>query len=115
MSERENVSPESLSYGERVSTIRHLAGAPDIKGQNNLRQALYGVSLGVIAGAVVSLGWFAGHIHEFTGSLPGIVSAGIVYAVVAAYNALKGQSVEEVAREVVDTILGKDENDAPSD
>lgn len=115
MSGGEKMSPESLSYGERVSTIRHLTGAPDIKGQNNLRQALYGVSLGVIAGAVVSLGWFAGHIHEFTGSLPGIVSAGIVYAVVAAYNALKGRPVEEVARDVVDVIMGKGENDAQSD
>lgn len=84
---------------------------PDIKGQNNRRQIAYGVSLGLAAGLVTSLGYFAGNMHLFTESLPGVISAALTYGAVALWNSFRGKPVEEIAKDITDAILGEEGDD----
>ena len=97
------------SYGEQVSTIRSsVTGGPNIKGQNTLRQAVFGISIGLATGTLASLTWFAGNMNLFSESLPGIVIAGLTYAAVAVINACRGKPIEEIAQDITDQILGEE-------
>lgn len=99
------------SYGEQVSTNRSpVSGGLNIKGQNSLRQAVFGVSIGLATGTLASLTWFAGNMNLFSDSLPGLVVAGLTYAAVAIVNAYRGKPIEDIAKEITDQILGE-END----
>lgn len=103
------LSRSFVSYGEQVSTNRSPAtGVPNIKGQNSLRQAVFGVSIGLAAGTLASATWFAGNMHLFSDSLPGLVVAGLTYAAVAIVNAYRGKPIEEIAKEITDQILGEE-------
>lgn len=110
---KEFLSRVFASYGEQVSTDRSPAtGAANIKGQNNRRQIVFGVSMGLAAGLLTSLGFFAGNMHLFTESLPGVLGTALTYGAVALWNSYRGKTIEELAGEITDRVVG-DEDDEP--
>lgn len=99
-------------YGEQVSTNRSpVSGGTNIKGQNNRRQIVFGISTGIAAGLLTSLTYFAGNMHLFTESLPGVISAALTYGAVALWNSFRGKPVEEIAKDITDAILGEEGDD----
>lgn len=112
---KDSLSRVTASYGEQVSTTRLPAiGDANIKGQNNRRQIVFGVSMGLAAGVLTSLGFFAGNMQILTDSLPGVVGTALTYAVIALFNSLRGKPIEEIAQEITDRIAGEEKDDEPN-
>ena len=100
-------------YGEQVSTIRSPAiGDTNIKGQNNRRQIVFGISTGIAAGLLTSLTYFAGNIHLFTESLPAVLATALTYGAVALLNAYRGKPIEEIAKEITDAVMGEETDES---
>ena len=100
-------------YGEQVSTIRSPAiGDTNIKGQNNRRQIVFGISTGIAAGLLTSLTYFAGNMHLFTESLPAVLATALTYGAVALLNAYRGKPIEEIAKEITDAVMGEETNES---
>lgn len=109
------MSPSVVNSGEQVSTNRLPAiGGTNIKGQNNRRQIVFGISTGVAAGLLTSLTYFAGNMHLFTESLPAVLATALTYGAVALLNAYRGKPIEEIAKEITDRVMGE-ETDEPGD
>jgi len=100
-------------YGEQVSTIRSPAiGDTNIKGQNNRRQIVFGISTGIAAGLLTSLTYFAGNMHLFTESLPAVLATALTYGAVALLNAYRGKPIEEIAQEITDAVMGEETDES---
>lgn len=100
-------------YGEQVSTIRSPAiGDTNIKGQNNRRQIVFGISTGIAAGLLTSLTYFAGNMHLFTESLPAVLATALTYGAVALLNAYRGKPIEEIAKEITDAVMGEETDES---
>jgi len=95
-------------YGEQVSTKIPAIGDTNIKGHNNRRQIVFGISTGIAAGLLTSLTYFAGNMHLFTGSLPAVLATALTYGAVALLNAYRGKPIEEIAKEITDTVMGEE-------
>lgn len=113
MSVAEKLSRLIASYGEQVSKHRPPGtGGTNIKGQNNGRQILTAIAAGAVVGVTTTLGIFASHPAMITEALPPVFAAVGAMALVSAYNWLRGRPIEDVARDVVDFVLGEEKDDA---
>lgn len=111
---KKTMSRDFPFYGEQVSSNRTLVtGDANIKGQNNRRQIVFGLSMGLAGGLLTSLGFFAGNMHLFTESLPAVIGTVLTYGIVAIWNTYRGKPIEEIAQEITDRLMGeeKDEDD----
>ena len=102
----------NMNYGEQVSTNRSpVTGVANIIGQNNRRQIVFGVSMGLAAGLLTSLGFFAGNMHLFTESLPGVLGTALTYGAVALWNSYRGKTIKELADEITDRVVGEKDDE----
>lgn len=100
------------SYGEQVSTDRSLApGGVNIKGHNNGRQILTAIATGLVVGVSTTLGIFASNPAMLTETLPTIFATVGSMALVSAYNWVRGREIQDVARDIVDKVLGEEQGD----
>lgn len=104
----------AASYGEQVSTKIPVTGGSNIKGQNNRRQIVFGASLGLAAGIMTSLTYFAGNMHLFAESLPAVVVTALTYGSIALLNAYRGKPIEEIAKEITDRVMGEETDESGS-
>ncbi len=99
-------------YGEQVSTKIPATGGTNIKGHNNRRQIVFGISTGIAAGLLTSLTYFAGNMHLFTESLPAVLATALTYGAVALLNAYRGRPIEEIAQEITDAVMGEETDES---
>lgn len=107
---KKSVSRDHSFYGHEVANSFTSDGDVDIKGQNNRRQIVFGLSMGLAGGLVTSLGFFAGNMHLFAESLPAVVVTVLTYGLVAIWNTYRGKPIEEIAKEITDRVMGEEEN-----
>jgi hypothetical protein len=109
---KEFLSRVIASYGEQVSTDRSPApGGVNIKGQNNGRQILTAIATGLVVGVTTTLGIFASNPAMLTETLPTIFATVGSMALVSAYNWVTGRKIKDVAKDIVDGVLGEEKSD----
>ena len=105
------MSQSVINSGQQVN--RHLADREfDIKGQNNTRQIATALATGLVVGLGTTFGMFAGNPQMLTDSLPPMFAALGATLIVAATNWFRGKPVEEFAKEIVDRVLGEQDDAA---
>ena len=85
-----------------------MRGEYDIKVQNNTRQIATALATGLVVGLGTTVGMFASNPQMLTGALPPMLAALGATLIVAAANWFRGQPVEQVAKDIVDRVLGED-------
>lgn len=86
----------------------------NIKGQINGRQLAAAIATGLVAGVTTTLGIIASNPGMITDALPPVFAAVGAMGIVSAYNWFRGQPIEDVAKDIVDRVLGKEGDDESS-